>query len=33
MFPPLLDNWVTGRIHYPHYSICLEAHKLGGNQS
>lgn len=29
ILPRLLDDWVTERIHYPHYSICLEAHKLG----
>lgn len=27
MLPPLLDDWVTEKIHYPHYSICVEAHK------
>jgi len=27
IFPPLLDSWVTKKIHYPYYSICLEAHK------
>lgn len=27
IIPPLLDDWITSRIRYPHYSICLEAHK------
>jgi 2-polyprenyl-3-methyl-5-hydroxy-6-metoxy-1,4-benzoquinol methylase len=27
VFPPLLDDWLSRRINYPSYSICLEAHK------
>jgi len=27
IFPPLLDNWLTGVLRYPHYSICVEAYK------
>lgn len=27
IFPPLLDDWLTKLMRYPHYSICLEAHK------
>lgn len=29
VIPPVLDKWLTEKIHYPHYSICLEAHKTG----
>lgn len=29
VFPPLLDEIVTKLIHWPEYSICLEAHKPG----
>lgn len=27
ILPPMLDNLVTGFIHWPYYSICLEAYK------
>ena len=27
IFPPLLDNLVTGLLRWPFFSICLEAHK------
>jgi SAM-dependent methyltransferase len=26
-FPPLLDSWLTNRLRWPFFSICLEAHK------
>jgi len=25
--PPLADRWLTDALHWPHYSICLEAYK------
>jgi len=27
ILPPLFDSWLTKRLRWPFYSICLEAHK------